>query len=183
MQTAVPSGLPDPAPLTEAIIQPRLIRALKDVFRIMLRRPIEICGDTHQGLDAVPAAEEAPDGITRMYVLGRVGFSGRMNGELHLYLPEDFAAACTRQLLRASDSYTKRTADTTVSDAVGEITNMVAGVFKNALAASGYTCRLTLPKVLRCRVSMLEPAVGTSRYVYQFDSSGVRILVELLLKA
>ena len=116
------------------------------------------------------------------HIMGSVAFTGKVNGTLNLYFQEDFAAVCTRLLLRANEDYTKRTADTAIKDAMGEITNMSAGVFKNSLAAIGFPSRLILPKVFRCRLGSMEPGYTASRYVYHFMSAETRVVVELLIK-
>lgn len=169
-------------PLTEDLIRTRLTKALKDVFRIMLRRPIELCEKTAQGESSLENAGISGEALPT-HVLGTVGYVGRLNGSFNLYLPEEFATACTRHLLRANEHYTKRTADTAITDAIGEITNMSSGVFKNSLASSGFTCRLTTPKVFRCRLGSMEPTASSSRYIYHFISAESRVVVELLIKA
>lgn len=179
------TGSPAPSEtpgLTEVIIRERLTRALKDVFRIMLRRPIELSDKLVQGeavfmVPPLPTAETLPT-----HILGSVGFVGKVNGTLNLYFQEDFAAVCTRQLLRANEDYTKRTADTAIKDAIGEVTNMTAGVFKNSLISIGLPSRLNLPKVFRCRLGSMEPGFTASRYVYHFISAESRVVVELLIK-
>ncbi len=179
----VPTPPPESQGLTETVIRERLARSLKDVFRIMLRRPIELCDNLTQGdsvfiTPPVGAGEALPT-----HIMGSVAFTGKVNGTLNLYFQEDFAAVCTRLLLRANEDYTKRTADTAVKDAMGEITNMSAGVFKNSLAAIGFPSRLVLPKVFRCRLGSMEPGYTASRYVYHFMSAETRVVVELLIKA
>lgn len=167
--------------LTEDIIRTRLTKALKDVFRIMLRRPIELTEQIAQGASSLETAGISGEALPT-HVLGTVGYVGKLNGSFNLYLTEEFATACTRQLLRANEHYTKRTADTAVTDAIGEITNMASGVFKNSLAPLGFTCRLTTPKVFRCRLGSMEPTVSSSRYIYHFTSAESRLVLELLIK-
>lgn len=180
MTVAAPA--PEGPVLTEAIIRERLTRSLKDVFRIMLRRPIELCDNLNQGGSVFIAPATGTGEALPTHILGSVAFTGKVNGTLNLYFQEDFAAVCTRLLLKANEDYTKRTADTAIKDAMGEITNMSAGVFKNSLAAIGFPSRLVLPKVFRCRLGSMEPGYTASRYVYHYMSAETRVVVELLIK-
>lgn len=176
------SNSPEIRVLSEAVIRSRLTKALKHVFHIMLSRPVELCERNSQGEVSISPAASGGEMILTHF-LGSVGFVGKLNGRLHLYLPDDFATACTRQLLRANEHYSKRTAETAIVDAIGEITNMTAGVFKNALTESGFTCRLSIPSVFRCRPGSMEPGFTSSRYIYHFTSSDSRLVVELVINS
>jgi CheY-specific phosphatase CheX len=179
--TVVPTQ-PQSQELTEALIRVRLSKALKDVFRVMLRRQVDLCDQSAQGESALVPTSGTGEALPT-HVLGTVGYVGKLNGAFNLYVTEEFATALTRQLLRANEHYTKRTAETAITDAIGEITNMASGVFKNSLAANGFTCRLTTPKVFRCRLGTMEPTFTANRYVYHFNSAESRVVVELLFRA
>ena len=109
----VPTPPQESPVLSEQIIRERLARSLKDVFRIMLRRPIELCDNLKQG-DSVFVTPPASAGeALPTHIMGSVAFTGKVNGTLNLYFQEDFAAVCTRLLFRANEDYTKRSEEHT----------------------------------------------------------------------
>jgi chemotaxis protein CheX len=70
-----------------------------------------------------------------------------------------------------------------VNDAIGEITNMVVGSFKNSFCDAGYPCKLTIPSILRGRNFCIEPISSAQRHVYNFDCGGHRVVADILMKA
>jgi chemotaxis protein CheX len=69
-----------------------------------------------------------------------------------------------------------------VNDAIGELTNMIVGVFKNGLCDSGYSCRLTVPSILRGSNFCIEPISSASRRIFYFDCTGYRLVADILMK-
>ena len=173
--------MPAAAEINEPLIREYITRAVSDVFKTMLGRVPAFVGRTSQptGTDA-PAT---PNTSRRLYVVGTVGFIGEVNGLIYLYMEEPFARLCTCQLLGMSDAELEASGDEVINDAIGELTNMTVGGFKNGLCDAGYPCKLTIPSILRGSNFSIEPISSASRYTYTFDSGGHKVVADILLKA
>jgi chemotaxis protein CheX len=161
--------------ITDQVIQDSIIRAVTNVSRTMLREEarfvdkLEPTGSTHLG--------------AATHVLGSVGFVGAANGIVYLCLPDDFALFAASHILGMSVQELKYEGGETLKDVVGEITNMTVGGFKNALCDIGYSCKLTLPTIVRGDNLSVAAIKGTSRHVYNFDCKGHRIVADIQIKA
>ena len=69
-----------------------------------------------------------------------------------------------------------------VKDAMGEVTNMTAGGFKNVLCDLGHLCMLTLPTILRGSNVTLSAVKAAERHVFRFERAGVPVVVDLQFK-
>jgi chemotaxis protein CheX len=147
------------------------------VFKVMLNR------------EAVPA--ESPDSPvsgadadrtgTRDRIVGTIGFSGTVTGTVYLHLDLPFARSCTCELLGMSESELADMGDEALNDAIAEVTNMVAGGFKNHLCDCGFPCLLTLPSILRGTRFHIAPISSTTRYISHFRCGGDAIAVEIFI--
>jgi chemotaxis protein CheX len=72
--------------------------------------------------------------------------------------------------------------DEVINDAIGELTNMTVGTFKNGLCDVGYPCKLTIPSILRGTNFSIEPISSAIRYVYYFEYEKHRLVADILLK-
>jgi chemotaxis protein CheX len=162
--------------IAESLIRENIIRAVGDVFKTML------------GYEAVLAPAEAPgtrpaeQPAPAPQVVGTVGFIGEANGLIYLYLDEGFAVRCTADMLGFTEAELAGAEADSVNDAIGELTNMVVGSFKNGLCDAGYPCKLTIPSILRGRSFSVEPMSSAQRHVYSFECRGRRISADILLK-
>ena len=91
---------------------------------------------------AVDLTHSAHDSLNE--VTGSVSFVGGVTGTLYLSLPPTFCRQVTQQIL-GGDGLTDREEN----DVVGELTNMVTGNLKTAMANQGYNSQLSIPSVLR----------------------------------
>jgi CheY-specific phosphatase CheX len=89
--------------------------------------------------DLSQTAHDSLEGVT-----GSVSFVGQVTGTLYLSLPSNFCRLVTQQIL-GGDGLTDREEN----DVVGELTNMVTGNLKTAMANKGYNSQLSIPSVLR----------------------------------
>jgi chemotaxis protein CheX len=131
---------------------PLLELAAREVFGVMLG-----CQ-----LAAPTTAEEAALDITSM-----VGLAGRLRGVLSLRCDGKSAALMASKMLGVEQDKV----GSQISDALGEVSNMVAGNFKNKISGLGEGCMLSVPTVI----------TGTDYCLYsQADSPGleVRLLFE-----
>ena len=112
----------------------------------------------------------------------QVGFIGGFNGLLYFYLPEKFARIVTSHMLGMKESEVMTEGEEVVNDAIGELTNMTVGVFKNSLAIGP-----VLPPHDSFDPSGLEftiePISSANRYIFYFDCSGYRLVANILMKS
>jgi len=94
----------------------------------------------------------------------------------------DFANHLSGHLLGMSLQELDEAGDEVVNDAVGEITNMTVGTFKNQLCDQGFSCKLTIPSILRGSNFSIEPITSASRRVYRFQIADHVLVADLLMK-
>jgi chemotaxis protein CheX len=170
--------MPATEQISETLIRDNIERAVSHVLKTML------------GLDSKLASaavgQKGPVGAetidsTRPHVVGTVGFLGDVNGLIYLHLDLEFAKLGTCHLLGMTADELAEAGDEVINDAIGELTNMTVGSFKNGLNDSGYVCKLTIPSILRGSNFTIEPIGTAARYVYHFDCAGHRIVTDILI--
>ena len=169
--------------ISETLIRDNINRAVCDVFKTMLHRgaqlkEVSISG----GPDECPPALRDDALAANPQVVGTVGFLGEVNGLIYLYFEGDFAKHCTGHMLGMSDAEVDESGDEVINDAIGEITNMTVGSFKNGLSDQGYPCKLTIPSILRGSNFSIEPISDSMRFIYSFDTEGQRLVADIILK-
>jgi chemotaxis protein CheX len=174
--------MPATTEITEQLIREHVTRAVAEVFGTMLGRGTRLASAATQSPDLAPGTGMLPEpGVPQ--VVGTVGFIGDMNGLIYLYFPMPFAHLVSRHLLGMTEAELVEAGDETVNDAVGELTNMSVGTFKNGLADAGYECRLTIPSILRGSNFCIESINEARRYVYAFECDGHRVVTDILLES
>ena len=113
-------------------------------------------------------------------IAGAVGLTGSYNGIIYLYASADFARTITCSLLGMTDSEIE--GDDMVNDAVGELTNMVAGNIKSKLDNCNLPCTMTIPSVLRGTDFQIEAVSGVQKHTVFCHCNGGRIVVEAMIK-
>jgi len=143
---------------------PILELAIEEVFEIMLGCRVEPSGK------AAPASTMT--GFTAM-----VGLAGALCGIIALSCDQKTASAMAKSMLgpEIADS------EEQVSDALGEICNMIAGNFKNKLAGADGRCLLSVPTVIKGdEYSFHSLADGeTLETVMLFESALVAVSLQL----
>jgi chemotaxis protein CheX len=134
------------------------------------------------GPDECPPALREENLSLKPQVVGTVGFLGDINGLIYLYFEDGFAKDCTGHLLGMSAAEVTEAGDEVINDAIGEITNMTVGGFKNGLCDAGYPCMLTIPSILRGTNFSIEPISSAVRHVYHFDCAEHRVVADILMK-
>ncbi len=173
--------MPATEQITESLIRDNISRAVKHVFMTMLGREPTLTTAASSPKEVAPTPSALPDGA-RPHVVGTVGFLGDVNGLIYLYIDLDFARLCTCHLLGMTSDELSEAGDEVINDAIGELTNMTVGSFKNGLNDSGYACMLTIPSILRGSNFTIEPIGAASRFTYHFDCSNHRLAADILLK-
>lgn len=151
-----------PGAATRECWLPTLQLAMSEVFELMLACPLEV--------PAQPPAEEGLE-ITSM-----VGLAGELCGVLTLRCsPKSAARMASRMLGIEVDK-----AGSEMWDAVGEVSNMVAGNFKNKISGLGDGCMLSVPTVITGGDYSLHTMVNEEiRTVLMFDGEPVVLSLEI----
>jgi chemotaxis protein CheX len=161
--------------ISESLIRENITRAVADVFKTMVGRSVV-------PLTAETAQVPAP-GTSAAQIVGTVGFIGDVNGLVYLYLDEGFANQCTSQILGMSAFELQTRGEEVVNDAIGELTNMLVGSFKNALCDAGYPCKLTIPSIMRGRNFCIQSTRMAERRTYRFTCGGHQVVTDIIIKA
>jgi chemotaxis protein CheX len=111
--------------------RPLLEVATREVFELMLRSQLNL---------AESAEAKPPHDVTAM-----VGLAGKLCGMLSFCCDKKAALLITSKMLGVElDKISKNE----MSDALGEVSNMVAGNFKNKISGLGDGCMLSPPTVV-----------------------------------
>ncbi len=167
--------------ISEDIFQETMNRAVQDVFRTMLSSSANLVhGSGAASSDGAPWKH--PVDLSGAQIVGTVGFIGDISGLIYLYFSADFSKFVASQMLGMSLQEVEASGDEVVNDAIGEITNMTVGGFKNQLCDQGFPCRLTIPSILRGSNFSIEPVSGATRRTYTFEVQGHHLVTDLLMK-
>ena len=160
--------------ITDILIQDCIVRAVQSVFRTMMGQEARFVAQV--------AAEPSTIPLTASQIIGSVGFIGGANGLIYLCLSEEFAKIASGKILGMTQAEIESHGNEVIHDAIGEITNMTVGSFKNGLCDVGYPCKLTIPSILRGTNFSIEPISSATRYVYYFEYEKHRLVADILLK-
>lgn len=147
---------------------------MQNVSRTLLRQDAPL-------VDRVPTAEYEANPL-KFQLLGNVGFAGEANGIVYLCMSDDFATYAVSTILGMSAAEVKFHGLEVVKDAIGEVTNMTVGGFKNALCDVGFPCKLTLPTILTGHNLTVATLKGTSRHVFRFTCATHVLVADLQIK-
>ena len=162
-----------PPPINDALIQKSITLAMDNVFRTMLKREaVFVEKTTAEALQAAGA---------QFHIVSNVGFVGEACGIVYLCLTDGFAMHAVAHVLGSAASDVDLADHDLVKDVIGELTNMTAGGFKNALCDLGYPCKLTLPTIVRGQSVKVSCFKSSIRHVFVFDCAGHRIVADIQL--
>lgn len=161
--------------ITDELIQDCIIKAVQSVFRTMMNQEVSFVGQVVPD----PAASVA----SPTQIMGSVGFLGSANGLIYLCISEEFAKYASSRILGMTSAEVEMHGDEVVHDAIGEITNMTVGGFKNTLCDLGFPCKLTLPAIVRGNNLSIASVKAANRHVFNFDCSGHRIVADIQIKS
>jgi chemotaxis protein CheX len=167
--------------ISEAVFRETINRAVQDVFKTMLSKTATL-NTSSDVANADGSPWEHPVQINGQQVVGTVGFIGDISGLIYLYLEATFANEIAGHMLGMTTEELTEAGDEVVNDAVGELTNMTVGTFKNQLADKGFPCRLTIPSILRGSNFSIEPISSATRRIYRFNVGQRSLVVDLLMK-
>lgn len=170
--------MPTPADINEPLIRENIHRAVADVFLTMLQKTPDFSAEMPLGEGQAVARKEG----YRPQVVGAVGFIGDISGLIYLHFDVGFSRICAAQMLGMEIEEVEKDGEEYVNDAIGELTNMTVGAFKNGLSDSGFSCKLTIPSILRGSNFSIEPIEEATRHVYYFTCGEHRVVADILLK-
>ncbi|MGA2416159.1 MAG: chemotaxis protein CheX [Candidatus Sulfotelmatobacter sp.] len=113
--------------------RPLMEVATREVFELMLGSQLSVP-------EAADASPKPPHDVTAM-----VGLAGQLCGMLSFCCDNKAAVLITSKMLGVE---VEKVSSTEMSDALGEISNMVAGNFKNKISGLGDGCMLSPPTVI-----------------------------------
>ena len=160
--------------ITEDLILKSIVNAVQSVCDTMLKLKANYVVKTD--------APSNTDFASQTHVFGCVGFVGKINGMVYLCLNDEFAVNAAVNMLGMSVAEVTAEGDAVIKDVIGELTNMTVGCFKNALCDKGYTCKLTLPTIVRGQNLAVNSMTSSVRHVYHFECTGHRILADIQIK-
>ena len=149
-------------------IEESILEAVPKVFQSMVSMDLTI----------EPAAILVDD--PRGEIIGSVGFTGKATGVVYLYAGMSFARKVTCSMLGLTESDLDE--GDMVSDALGELSNMVTGHVKTRLCDAGWTCTLTIPSVVRGQQLSVKGASHSMSKMFGFRCGEDFFLAQLLLK-
>ena len=161
--------------ITEQLITECIVKAVQSVFRTMMGQEASFVAQV--------AAEPTTIPLNASQIICSVGFIGGANGLIYLCLSEDFAKIASGRILGMSAAEIEMHGNEVVHDAIGEITNMTVGGFKNTLCDMGFPCKLTLPAIVRGNNLSIASIKGATRHVFHFDCSGHQMVADIQIKA
>lgn len=133
---------------------------------------------TMAGITLAAGAPHVGDPIQpRGNVVGQIGFGGSRSGLVIFYATTDGADFITRALLGIDDPPSKPD----VADAIGEITNMVAGSFRTRMATDGDAWAISIPTVTMGSDFYMTPLSDGHRTLLPFRMGEHDIFVELVM--
>lgn len=164
--------------LSSSVFLETITHAVKRVFRTMLDVEVVLIEDglNEREIDLTENPEN------QQQVIGTVGFIGEINGLIYLTFPQPMARFVAARMLGMSIVDVLEMGDEVVNDAIGEVTNMTVGAFKNSLGDHGFTCRLTIPSILLGCNFHIEPFACSTRRTYHFKVDGRIFTADLLFK-
>lgn len=144
----------------------KLVEATREVFETMVFRPLTT-GVPIEGDALRPSSN----------VVGTVGFAGSQSGLVAFYSTLDAAREIAGAMLGLDPSQVNGE----VPDAIGEVTNMIAGSFRTKMAAEGDAWAISVPTVTLGSDFYIKPMVTGQRVLIPFRMDEAEIFVELIL--
>jgi len=158
---------------------PEMMRgAVEMVFRTMAQRDVQLLRHWSSNRPLISTSELAEG--HGLIVIATVGFTGRANGVVCLYLSQTLATQLTGDILGLDATDPEHGGFEIVKDAIVELTNVTAGSFKSHLCGLGLSCHLTIPSILQGPPAPIDEVANTSRWTFEFETRGARFVVDVL---
>lgn len=141
--------------------------ATQEIFETMIMLP-------------VTPGEARSDGAQKYHctVSGMVGLAGLFKGMIAIHTPDAIAKGITGSFLGMDvDEITED-----VTDAIGELANMLAGTVKLALSQNGKDITLSIPSTISGEEYSINCILETDRVIMPFTLESGEFLVELQIE-
>ncbi len=112
-------------------------------------------------------------------VVGQIGFGGSRSGLVVFYATFAGAGAITRALLCMGEDDAPSRPE--IADAIGEITNMIAGSFRTRMATEGDAWAISIPTVTMGSDFYMTPLADGRRTLLPFRMGDHEVCVELVV--
>lgn len=169
--------------INSELVESLIDDSVKNFFETMLDMEMVLEKAKTVNFDTKVAAPAAVGESNETLVVGNIGFVGRICGLAYIFLKNSFAQEVASRLLGiGSDIIEDEDGDEVVNDVVGELSNMVVGSFKNKLCDLGYSCKLTIPSILRGTQFTVEPVSQAQRSVFFFKCGENSLVLDILMK-
>lgn len=114
----------------------------------------------------------------RECITAMVGFAGIFNGLVSLHVPQSLALRFTSSMLGME--VTEMDAD--VSDALGEIANMIAGSFKHHLSKEGHEVKLSTPSVVTGEEYVVTTGTVSDTLTFLYDAYEEWFMISIVVE-
>ncbi len=156
--------MPAYATIPEAVVD-HLVGATREVFETMVLTSLRT--DTPIDGDALRP---------RSNVVGTVSFAGSERGLVAFYSTLECARAIAAALIGGPVDL-----EDEIADAIGEITNMIAGTFRNRMAGNGAAWAISIPTVTLGSDFYTRYVSSVQRILCPFRMENHEIFVELII--
>jgi chemotaxis protein CheX len=143
-----------------------LVACTRDVFEMMVARELTFRG-SFEGTVPRPKSN----------VVGTVGFAGAQSGLVAFYS----MLAGAHEIAGAMLGMAPADVDGEMPDAIGEVTNMVAGAFRTKMTELGYPCDISIPTVTIGLDFYTKYPSDARRVLCQFQMGEHDVFVELIM--
>lgn len=109
-------------------------------------------------------------------ITAMVGFAGLYNGIVSLHVPQGLAQSFTSSMLGMDVDEL----NDDVNDALGEITNIIAGSFKHHLSRDGHEVRLSTPSIISGKEYLVTSGSLNNTLTLLFDSNEEWFMVSVV---
>jgi chemotaxis protein CheX len=165
-----------PVELSDALIERAIEKGVAEVLSTMAREQVDSLGRTPN-----PPLHSRPVDIEGTHYVASVGFIGDLEGIINIHFDNDIAIHLSARMLGMEPKEVVETG--VLTDAMGELANMVVGVFKNTLGEVGYLCKLTLPSIIRGSDFHVDHALKSGRrYIFNFRCQGRAIATDIIME-
>lgn len=118
------------------------------------------------------------DAVARGDISGIIGLAGSVTGSLALSFDEPSILEIVSGMLGEEINEI----NSEISDAVGEITNMVSGAARKNMEAAGYTILAALPTVISGKGHNISHVMGGPSMIIPFETKKGNFVVDICIK-
>lgn len=162
--------------ISDELIERAIEKGVREVLSTMAGEIVESLGRTPN-----PPLHSRPGEIAGPHLVASVGFIGDIEGIINTHFDDEAALHVSGKMLGMSAE--EVVSSGVLTDSMGELANMIVGVFKNTLGDVGYVCKLTLPSIIRGSDFHVDHALKEGRrYIFNFRCRGRAIVTDIIME-